>query len=311
MAAIERGRSDSPRLLHVLSLRELYWATVILPLAFVGAHHYLMIGPMHPFFHTWYGFALLLVPMAIIVWAFSHSVFRIFRGMQQEIGELHEEREAFVVEQERQHLAHEMHDGLAQVLGFVNLKAQAVEEYLRNGDTATARMQMAELSAAAREVYGDIRQGIVALSTQVDAGGSLRDALQSYIDEFARSTRIPVDVRWAVEDGELQLAPVAKLQLLRIVQEALANVRRHARAESVTVIFTSTDGTLEVAVTDDGSGFEPEAVRRSDRPRLGLRTMQERAEAADGSLSVASRPGEGTTVRVRLPTVGQRSPAAV
>ena len=124
MAITVPGKSDSLRLFHFLSLRQLYWATIILPLVFVGAHHFLMIGPMHPIFHEWYGFAMLLVPLAIAVWAFSHSVFRIFQGMQQEIGALHEEQEALVVEQERQHLAHEMHDGLAQVLGFVNLKAR-------------------------------------------------------------------------------------------------------------------------------------------------------------------------------------------
>jgi signal transduction histidine kinase len=309
MAVTVAGKSDSLRLLHFLSLRQLYWVTVIIPLAFIVAHHYLMIGPMHPFFHTWYGFALLLVPMTIIVWAFSHSVFRIFQGMQQEIGALHAEQEALVVEQERQHLAHEMHDGLAQVLGFVNLKAQAVEEYLRNGDTATARMQMAELSEAAREVYGDIRQGIVALRTHIDAGGSLREALESYIDEFARTTRIPVEVRWGIEEDDLELGPVAKLQLLRIVQEALANVRRHARAESVTVTFDATDAALTVTIGDDGVGFDPTVERHDDRPHLGLHTMQERAESAGGSLSVESRPGEGTAVRVQLPRAAHRSPA--
>ncbi|MHC4909500.1 MAG: sensor histidine kinase [Planctomycetota bacterium] len=311
MAATELGATEAPRLVRLLSLRQLYWVTVVLPLAFVATHHYLMIGPMHPFFHTWLGFVMFMVPLAIIVWGFSNGVFSIFRGMQQEIGALHEEREALVVEREREHLAHEMHDGLAQVLGFVNMKAQAVEEYLRGGDTASARMQMAELSAAAREVYGDIRQGIVALRAHVDAGGSLREALDGYVDEFARSTRIPVTVQWDVEERELELAPIAKLQLLRIVQEALANVRRHARAESASVRLSATDSELGVAISDDGVGFDPTVTRDEDRPHVGLHTMKERAEAAGGSVEVESVPGRGTAVYVRLPRASQQTATVV
>ena len=224
---------------------------------------------------------------------------------------LYDEVQSLAVERERQHLAHEMHDGLAQVLGFVNVKAQAVEQYLRNGDTAEARLQMAELSEAAREVYGDIRQGIVALRTHVDAGGSLREALGSYLDEFAHSTGIPIEASWEVEEASLELTPAARLQLVRVVQEALANVRRHARAESASVIFSAADDALEVAIVDDGVGFEPALARAGDRPRLGLRTMEERAQAAGGTLAIESLPGEGTVVRVRLPDAVRRSASAV
>jgi signal transduction histidine kinase len=119
----------------MMSLRQLEWATVVLPLAFVLLHHYLMVGPLHPFFHSWPGFTVLLAPIAIAVWAFSRAVFGAVRQMQGEIQRLHEQTEALVVERERQHIAREMHDGVAQVLSFVNTKAQAVELFLSRGES--------------------------------------------------------------------------------------------------------------------------------------------------------------------------------
>jgi nitrate/nitrite-specific signal transduction histidine kinase len=92
---------------------------------------------------------------------------------------LYDEVRALAVEAERQALAREMHDSLAQVLAFVNTKAQAVELYLREGDVISARQQMAELSAAAREVYADIREGISALRVEV-AGKTLAELIEGY-----------------------------------------------------------------------------------------------------------------------------------
>ncbi len=88
-------------------------------------------------------------------------------------------------------------------------------------------------------------------------------------------------------------------------------MRRHARAGSASVTLSATESELEVAISDDGVGFEPTMTRNDDRPHVGLHTMKERAEAAGGSVEVESAPGRGTTVYVRLPKVAQRSATVV
>lgn len=193
-----------------------------------------------------------------------------------------------------------MHDSLAQVLAFVNTKAQAVELYLRNDDISAARQQMAELSAAAREVYVDIRQGISALRVEV-GGKDLRELLADYVQDFADSTGLDVRLEWRARDGDRELPPTAEVQLLRIVQEALANVRRHAAARHVDIDVAMVDGQLELLIADDGRGFERVDARPDGKPRFGLQTMTERASALGGSLQVDSRPDGGTRVRVRVP----------
>lgn len=213
---------------------------------------------------------------------------------------LYDEVRALAIESERQALAREMHDSLAQVLAFVNTKAQAVELYLRDEDVAAARRQMAELSAAAREVYADIREGISALRVEV-AGKRLGDLIQGYASEFGEAARLQVSVDWSVDEDELDLPPTADVQLLRIVQEALANVRRHADAQNVHIKASLNGGALLLEIADDGQGFDPGGRAHDGRPRFGLQTMTERAQAVGGELNVRSAPEMGTNVRITIP----------
>lgn len=303
MATALATRSEPERLFRLMSMRQLQWATVVIPLAFVVAHHYLMLGPMHPFFHKWYGFAMILVPLTVSVWAFSTAVFRILRSMQQEIAELHEEREALVVERERQQIAREMHDGLAQVLSFVNTKAQAVELFLDQNDPEAARRHIAELSEAARNVYVDVREGIVALQAQGGEGRTLRDVLDEYVEQFRNFAHLDVEIEWDAGIDVIALTPAVEVQLLRIVQEALTNVRRHGRASSARVVFAREGDDLTISVRDDGQGFDPSRIARGDWPKFGLRAMRERAESLGGELKIESAIGAGTTVSARFPGV--------
>jgi signal transduction histidine kinase len=303
MATALASRSEPDRLFRLMSLRQLQWATIIFPLAFVVAHHFLMVGPMHPFFHNWYGFASLLIPLAILVWAFSGGVFGIFRKMQSEIEELNEEKEALVVERERQQIAREMHDGLAQVLSFVNTKAQAVELFLEQDDADSARRHIAELSEAARDVYADVREGIVALQAQGGEGRTLRDVLDEYVEQFRNFAHLDVEIEWDANLDVPALTPAVEVQLIRIVQEALTNVRRHGHASSARVVFTSEADDLTISVRDDGQGFDPSSIARGDWPKFGLRAMRERAESVGGELDIESAIGAGTTVSARFPGV--------
>lgn len=211
---------------------------------------------------------------------------------------LHVSQRSLAVAEERLRIAHEMHDGLAQVLASVNATAQAVREYLRAGRIDEATAQLDRLAAAAREVLTEVREGILALRAagRTDRGMAaiLRDFAQQWQDQTG------IEVRVEVADGFL-LPADAELQVVRIAQEALANVRKHARAKSAAISLDGGDGELRLEVRDDGRGFDPAAVGSSIPPRFGLATMRERAQAIGGRLTIDSSPGGGTQVTLCVP----------
>ena len=211
---------------------------------------------------------------------------------------LHQQVANLAVAQERLRIAHEMHDGIAQVLGYVNTKVQAANEYLRRGKTDEASGQLRELAVAAREAYGDAREAIVDLRTLPGPQQSFPDVMREYIDRWKEQTGISTH---ATIDPDLPLNAGTELQLVRIIQESLANVRKHARATTATVDVRRRAGQLVVTISDDGVGFNPAARVRSDFPRFGLPTMQERAATIGGNLEIDSAPGRGTTIRLSVP----------
>lgn len=211
---------------------------------------------------------------------------------------LHQKLSRLAVAEERLRIAHEMHDGLAQVLAYVNTKAQAVREFLKTGRTEQAEQQLEQLAGAAREVYADVRESIIGLRAVAKGDRTLGEAIMAHVATFQNETGI--ECRLDV-DPDLRLSPVVELQLLRIVQEGLANVRKHARARSAEVMIARADGRVTVQVKDDGSGFNPAELGRSEFPRFGLATMRERAESLGGTMVLESMPGAGTTIVVDVP----------
>ncbi|MFQ5874222.1 MAG: sensor histidine kinase, partial [Dehalococcoidia bacterium] len=122
-----------------------------------------------------------------------------------------------------------------------------------------------------------------------------------YLTEYQHHVHCPVKVNWQFQPEEMELSPLQEVQLLRIVQEALTNVRKHAEATEIVLDFVTRGGDLEIQVKDNGKGFNPLAITRGEWPHLGLQTMQERAAAIGGVFEIDSAPGKGTTVRVRVP----------
>lgn len=228
--------------------------------------------------------------------------FAVSAGIAIDGAYLHRRLNELAVAEERLRIAHEMHDGLAQVLAYVNTKAQAVKEYLRAGKNEDALRQLDQLAGAAREVYGDVREAIIGLRT-ASQGRPVAETLEDYVRTWEAQTGI--DCHLTVS-GSPQLPADSELQLMRIVQEALANVRKHAAAKKATVTVEANPGRLRVTVQDDGVGFRPTELARSEFPRFGLATMRERAETIGGVFQLESIPGEGTRVTVELP----HSPAA-
>ena len=216
---------------------------------------------------------------------------------------LHRQARELAVVEERERIAREIHDSVAQVLGYVNTKAQAAEALLDAGEVERATAQVGQLGKAAREAYADVREHILGLRATGDADRPFVETLRLYLESWQAQSGVQVTLVTEPEGSfDVSLPETGELQLLRIIQEALANVRKHAGAIRATVALKLGKGWVEARISDDGQGFDPVASARSATPRFGLTTMRERAEAVGGILTVETSTGEGTTVTVQLPT---------
>ncbi|MEW5872518.1 MAG: GAF domain-containing protein [Chloroflexota bacterium] len=198
--------------------------------------------------------------------------------------------------QERLRLAREIHDGLAQTLGFLKLQMAQMRGYLGRGENERARQSADLCYTTLSEAYQDARQAIDGLRVLPSDCG-LEGWLEQTVDDFQEISGLVVDLQ-GMKDC-IELPPEVHAQLIRIVQEALSNVRKHANAARVGIACRQTPAELVLEVRDDGSGFSPEDVSMASRH--GLRGMRERAELIGADFQVISRPGQGTTIRLRLP----------
>jgi signal transduction histidine kinase len=218
-----------------------------------------------------------------------------------ESSRLHERVLDAAVLEERERIARELHDGLAQVLGYINTQTLAVRKLLASGRGEEAAVQLEAMEKAAKRVYGDIREAIFNLRTPLRGSDRLADAVRAYLGNYSEMPGAPSALD-LVEEGELPaLPPSSEIQLMWIVQEALNNVRNHAEAKSATVRLSANGGgELVVSVEDDGRGFKPEQRTRTGWPHFGLQMMRERAEAIGGRFEIESQASRGTAVRVRM-----------
>lgn len=212
---------------------------------------------------------------------------------------------------ERERIARELHDGLAQVLGYVNTKSQAVDELLAAGRLDEARNRLGELAAAARSQYIDVREAILGLRGPAAAEDSLAASIRAYGGRFAEASKLVVRVEATDRPTRLRLDAAVEDEAFRIVREALTNVRKHAAARRVTIRVDEVDDTLVVEVEDDGRGFEPaSSTGPDDGPaRLGLATMTERAAGVGGRIEWRPGADGGTVVRLAIPLVPAPDPA--
>jgi signal transduction histidine kinase len=204
--------------------------------------------------------------------------------------------------EERERIAREMHDSLGQVLGYISAQTLAVKKFALDGNTGQAVAELEQMHHSATDLYADVREGILSLRTSTREAGGLIPALRKYIRRYQEmcgiETRMDVDLG---AEGSPLLSST-EIQLLRVVQEALSNVRKHAQAGQVVVHIGQTNGRLDVEVRDDGTGFDPENLTASGWPRFGLRTMRERAESVGGTFQLDAPPGGGTRIAVSVPT---------
>jgi signal transduction histidine kinase len=211
-----------------------------------------------------------------------------------------EHQAATLVERER--IAREMHDSLAQVLGVVHLRLRALGGNARSIGATDMAIGLAELADIAEEAYRDVREAILGLRESSHTGRGLIDSLRGYVEKYERQSGIATKLETDF-DAEPRLSPRAEVQIIRVIQEALTNVRKHAGATSSIVRVTSDDAFVTFRIEDNGRGFDL-AKRLLDRDSgFGLHAMRERIESIGGTLAVDSAPGHGTALIARVPAL--------
>ncbi len=229
---------------------------------------------------------------ADLLTAIGHQIALAVRNVQ-----LYSRLRQMAVLEERYRLSREMHDGLAQTLGYLGMQTERLERLVSEGRYDTLKEEFAEFRQVIGEAYLDVREAIDGLRLAVEKSGGLAEALQAHLRDFARRTGLEVESADIQDPGALP--PEVALHLLRIAQEALTNVRRHARAQHVRVRLAREEDHLELTVADDGRGFDPALPQ--GRHHVGMASMRERARSLGGQLTLATQPGHGTRVTVRVP----------
>jgi PAS domain S-box-containing protein len=227
--------------------------------------------------------------------------------LKQAHAELLRQRQTLSTLRERERLARELHDSLGQVLGFVNTQTQAIRKLLAKGQIELVDSFLQEMVTAAQETHSNVRDFILGVKAQTAPGQSFFPALQVYLEQIERvfAFQTHVEVRSVPDDD--QIAPDVQAQLLRIIQEGLTNVRKHAGVHTARIVFDLLpDQTFQIQVVDAGCGFDPEAQAASTGQSYGLRVMRERIEEINGSLAIASAPDTGTCLTFFIPLQSRR-----
>jgi two-component system nitrate/nitrite sensor histidine kinase NarX len=212
------------------------------------------------------------------------------------------EKEA-AVSQERTFLARELHDSIAQSLAFLKIQVHLMRDAVAADDGKQVQQVLSEIDAGVRECYGDVRELLVHFRTRANAE-DIEPALMTTLRKFEHQSGLKTALR--MEGHGMPLDPVLQVQVLHIVQEALSNVRKHARATQVW-LDVQQQPLWRFEVRDDGEGFSP-GDGPPDETHVGMRIMAERAERIGAGLDVLSRRGRGTSVVLTLPPTARAAP---
>lgn len=210
---------------------------------------------------------------------------------------------------ERERLAAELHDGVVQDLYGLQLALEDLSDrVIAWTDPAATLAQVQQVARQVDGILAELRRTIANLNQSGELAQGLISALRASVLNFTRETGIRTRLDVAVGDDEVVALPLsAKAQVLRVILEALANVRKHAAASRVRVRVEELPTYYRFSVADNGQGFDPAAVAEG---HFGLQIMKERAAAIDSLLTVASHPGKGTLLSLAVPRPGQPAAAA-
>lgn len=204
---------------------------------------------------------------------------------------------------ERERLASELHDNLAQTLNLVNFKIGQIQAMLSDSMSETAQTEIKQVQTNVESAIEEVRLVVSEMASPANTyEEELLPQLERSVEEFEQATGIVVGVT-GVGPSLSRLTALAQKQLLMIISEALTNIQHHAEAENVSLHFCADQDSLHVTIEDDGKGFQPEMIKGNHH--LGLRIMRTRAERSGGTVDIVSSLGKGTRVNACFP-LGER-----
>ncbi|WP_344219812.1 sensor histidine kinase [Kribbella sancticallisti] len=205
---------------------------------------------------------------------------------------------------ERERMAREIHDTLAQGMTSIVMLAQTGAVELARGTAEPVAARLAAIEDTARENLAEARALVAAFTPVALSGATLTEVLRRQAERFAAETGVDVQVSLDLPDDEVAALPQGQqVVLLRAAQESLANVRKHAGATRVLITLGMSADGVAIEISDDGSGFEPLAAAAG----FGLAAMRGRVEESGGTVQVDTAPGRGTRVQVLIPATNREA----
>ena len=208
-----------------------------------------------------------------------------------------QERLAVLAEvKERNRLAGELHDTVAQALGYLNLKMATLITELEQGQLAEAQNNLNELKQIVGETYTDVREEIFNLRSSFAPGIEFLAALQDYIAKYKRFYDLDIDLQINAKEQDFRFSAEVGIQLIRTIQEALINIRKHAQINKAMLRLEKDQQGIRISIEDEGAGFDPDQLIDQGASSFGLQIMRERIEKVGGRLEIDSIVGRGTRI---------------
>lgn len=215
-------------------------------------------------------------------------------GMAIDKARLDDETNRLSIMEERTRLAHELHDSLAQTLASLRFQVRVLDENLRMGEEPAVWHELEKIENNLDEAYAELRELITHFRAPIDKRG-LVPAVQHLVNRFRNQTGLHIFLQqeWNI----VQLPPSTEVEVLRIIQEALNNIRKHSQAHTVRILLRAQpQGACHILIEDDGVGIDSDKVNDKKQDHYGLKIMSERAKRINGKLRIESEAGEGTRV---------------
>lgn len=213
---------------------------------------------------------------------------------------LNQQAEQLVVVQERNRLSREIHDDLAPTLGAIQLGASLLAEHIDHDRVDKARHQVNELQELISQAYISLREDVFNLRAVAAIDDDFISSLGEYLIDYGRSYGVNVKLEGNGDAGT-RLAGNVQVQAIRIIQEALNNVRKHSGTTNALVAIERVDNHVKISISDKGRGFDTKYVSSYSQSSFGLQVMRERVESVGGRFIIESEPGKGTTITFLVP----------
>lgn len=223
-------------------------------------------------------------------------------AVQVENKNLYEQIENDATILERQRISREIHDGLAQNIGFITIQLHRLRKLMEKNQVAKAIQEIEVIKEAVDESYIELRETIDQLRDLTGYKENLGIWLKKYSEEFEQTHRIKVSFEMRGMD-KVRLNENQRVQITRVIQEVLNNIRKHSKASEVRV-YVGVGKNLSLIIEDNGVGFDVMTLKKTKYSGHGLPILEERIHSINGDILIDSKPNQGTKVEIHVPMVG-------